>query len=179
VKEKTIYICDICGGSYVSKETAQACEDSGLPKHYDEFVGKWLILPVQTYIDHETLESSTMESKVVWIPVRVEKNSITSPQTHDFLSQIKLETIAHSLKLSTRSFKTHFVLKEFLDYAIIVGEDYAEKLNELLVKSELGREDGTNETPTQELKDLIEEILKDKDLPPLKGVEKYEYKSSK
>jgi hypothetical protein len=179
VREKTIYICDICNGSYVSKEIAQKCEDAGLPTHFDEFVGKWLMLPLQTFINHDTLESSTMDSIVEWFPVRVESNTITSPQSYDFLSQIKLETIAHSLKMSTRSFKSHFILKEFLDYAIIVGDNYTEKLNGLLVKHELERETRTDETPTQELKDLIEEILKDKDLPPLEGVEKYEYKSSK
>jgi len=179
VKEKTIYICDICGGSYSSKEIAQKCEDSGLPKHHDEFVGKWLILPLQTFINHDTLESSTMDSVVEWFPVRIESNTIISPQSYDFLSQIKLEIIAHSLKLNSRSFKQHFVLKEFLDYAIMIEDSYAEKLNGLLVKYELGRNTVNNDAPLQELKDLIDEILKGKELPTLEGVEKYEYKSSK
>ncbi len=178
MKEKSIYICDICGGSYSSKEMAEKCELLGYPEHYNEFVGKWIILPIQTFENEETLKSSKISSIVEWYPVRVEKNAIVSPSSVDFFQQINIVKMSHILKLTTRSFKQHFVLKEFLDYAIIVSEENSDRMNKLLVEHELSKINNTKDLALQEISILLKKILDSTSIPPITGIEKYEYNSN-
>lgn len=181
MKEKTIYICDICNGSYTDKNLALKCEKSGTPKHFDKFTNKWIIVPVQILEDVDNENYGSLNSYVEWLPVRVEGNEILSPSSFDMLQQLKFTAIAHSLQLKTRTFLKHMVIKDYLDVAVVVPEKYNEELNKLLVENELVRQrGGSSEEVLSRVKIKMLEIQKELnvELPVLEGVEKYEYKSN-
>lgn len=181
MKEKTVYICEICNGTYATKEIATICENSGYPDNYDKFVGKWIIIPLQIFNNIERINESVTESKVIWFPARIESNQIVSPANYDFLASLKLYTLSHALKLNSVSFFQHNIIKNFLNFAIIVDEKYREQLNNLLVENEQARAAHLgNESVIAKVNDLMNTILAEsnKILPSLEDVEKYEYKSS-
>ena len=181
MKEKTVYTCEICDGTYVSKELATTCENSGYPKYYDQFVGKWIILPLQIMTTTEKLDSSVTESKLIWFPARTESNQIISPANYDFLASLKLYTLSHTLKLNSISFFHHNIIKSFLNFAIIVDEKYREQLNDILVENEFARASRrNNDNVVTKVNDLMNKIFEENKiiLPILEDVEKYEYKSS-
>jgi len=181
MKEITTYICEICGGTYSAKEVALKCESAGTPKHFNEFVDKWIILPIQVLVDRDIETASSVDSYVEFLPVRVEANSIVGPSSFDFLNQLKFIAIAHSLKLQTRTFSRHNVIKEFLDKSLVIPESYYPRLTELLVESEMNKMDWKDNSPTMhEVKELVEAIAKEHNFSLVKpeGVEKYEYNSN-
>lgn len=180
MKEKLVYTCEICNGTYSIKEFAEKCEKSGYPKYYDMFVGKWIITPLQILKNIETEDSSVVESNVIWFPVRIESNQILSPANYDLLATLKFIPISHSLKFSSRSFSEHNILKNFLEFAIIVEEPYWEHLNELLVENEICRASHIgNEGIIEKVQTLMKKIIIEQNitLPNLDNVDKYEYKS--
>lgn len=179
--EKIIYVCELCGGSYSDKKMAQACEESGYPKFYDKFINSWIIAPIQIMTEFETLESSIVNSKIMWFAARIEANKLLSPANYDVLNYLKLTPIAHSVKFTSLSFMNHFVLKQFLDYAIIVDDKDKDDFNKLLVENEICRAQNIdNFQIIEKVKDLITKVILEKniELPSLEDVEKYEYQSS-
>lgn len=181
MKEVTTYTCEICGGSYSHKDLALKCEESGMPKFYNEFVGKWVILPVQIMFSKDTEQASSVSSSVEFFPVRVESNSILGPAQYDALNQLKFVAVAHSLKLKTRSFFPHNIIKEFLSNSLVVSDEVSEKLSTLLVESEQARLlNKDNSEIIEQVKELTNTVAKENDfsLQKPEGIEKYEYKSN-
>jgi len=180
--EKTVYVCEICGGSYASKQLGENCEAMGYPKHYNEFVGKWILMPLQIMESTDTLESSTLESKMIWFPVRIESNQISSQSNYDLLATLNFFKLSHTLKLASRSFLDHNIVKNFLEFAIIVDESYTETLNQLLVENEMNRSHHIgNHGVVEKVNNFMQKIIVEQNitLPNLENVERYEYKSSK
>lgn len=180
MREIKTYVCEICGGSYSIPEIAIKCESYGNPKYYNEFVGKWIILPIQVMTGVDTEISSSVTSSIEFIPIRVESNSIQGNNSYDFLSQLRIFSIAHSLKLVTRSFTIHNVIKEYLGLAYVVPESYYNELNTLLVSNENARLAQTDNGQILYLvKELMEKIAREGNysLTKPEGVAKYEYNS--
>lgn len=180
MREHTIYTCEVCNGSYANKDLALKCETSGNPKHYNEFLNKWIIAVVQILEEKDTHFSSSVNSYVTWFPVRVENNEILSPSNFAMLSNLQFVAIAHSLKLTTRSIFTHTIIKEYLDQALVIPDKYYDTLNQLLVENEqLRKLGGSNNEIELKIEELVYEISKELniDLTLPKGVEKYEYQS--
>ncbi len=184
MKEQTVYSCEICGGSYATKEVALKCEQAGSPQHYNEFLHKWILLPLQILNHTDTPTSSSFDSKVEWFLARVDSNQITSPNNYEILSFLKLTPIAHGLKITSSSFKSHFILKQFLKYAIIVDEKYYSQLNNLLVENEMNKINHVNNSTMNETLIKVQKLMDDIvienhiEFPILEDVTKYEYKSS-
>ncbi len=181
MKEKTIYICEICGGSYTDKNLAVRCEGYGNPKHFDEFINKWIIAPIQILEDVNNENSGSINSYVEWLPVRIEGNEILSPSNFEILQNLKFIPIAHTLNLKSRTFLSHSIIKNYLDVVVIVPEKHDEELNQLLVENEIVRQrGGSSEEVISRAKVKMTEILKELkvELPILEGVEKYEYQSN-
>ena len=156
--EKTVYICEICNATYATKELAQQCEKSGFPKYHDKFVGKWIITPLQIFSNFEEENKSFLNTKIEWFPVRIESNDILSPVVA--FTGIKMY---HSLRFSSRSFYNHNIVKNFLDFAIIVDEKYREELNKFLVEAERNRTyypEENNQLLVSKVKKYMEEIAK-------------------
>jgi hypothetical protein len=128
----------------------------------------------------DTEISSSITSSVEFMPIRVESNSIQGANSYDFLSQLKVASIAHSLKLVTRSFTIHNTIKEYLDLAYVVPENYNNELNTLLVSNENARLSNADNTPILALvKEIMEKIAREGNysLTKPEGVAKYEYNS--
>jgi hypothetical protein len=180
--EKTTYMCEICGGVYSTRELAEACEKSGLPKDYDKHIGKWLIVPLQVFYHEEKETSSKTFSEVKWRLTRVDRNEIIGNRNLDVVQALRMERMAHKLKYSFSAFEDGCILIDGLfDQAIeITDEEICKDLVEHLVSINQQRGSANFEDLQHELADeYLESYCKIKDLvlPEIKDVEKYNFKN--
>ncbi len=175
MKEKTIYICDICGGTYADKGLAEICEKSGYPEYHDKFVKKWIFLPVQTLIETNFENSVKVSSRIKWLPVRVESNSIVSKERFDLASKLKMTPISHSINFVTVTFQKHVFIKDFMKYVIELPENIYQKLNDKLFEKEKGVSSDEDKFASEVSEWVIREL--NLPLPQIKEKEIYEYDS--
>lgn len=152
------YSCEICNHIWSVKEFAEKCEAIGYPKHYNQLLGKWIVVPSSVYFSEKKAENSfDFSPRNLWRVVRIDSNYITNllpdwpiatgtmgMEHTDQLEEYDKEYIErilslhHRLVVGCKGFEDNSrveSLKQFFD----VPEEKFEYLNSKLVEMELVR----------------------------------------
>jgi len=179
MKEKIIYICEICGSTYSSKKLAEACEKIGIPFDFDKFLGKWFFAPIQTFIDKDLKDSSSIDSKVDWRLVRIDGNELIGNKNMNIRLTLGLESLSHKIKYIYKTFDDGGILiNDLFNQKIEVDKQFYNILNKALVNMEMNRNrDDFKEWQRNDSINIMNNILRRQELklPDIIGIEKYNY----
>ncbi len=151
--ENNVYTCEICNSSYLNKEMALKCEESGRPEIYDKYLNKWIITPLNIIFTIDKLESSETFSRIEYRLFRVENNQILTSDN---------QLVGHKCKFKGRSFEDYSTLIGLsYDYIIEVDSSETENLNNELVEQEKTRNTIENEKFSERQHYIAETLLKE------------------